>query len=160
MSILRSGRIVRIRVSPKNCMAVSDFMDLLQVKGDMSFSQVVSVALASAMEMLMENKLIPRRVGHEYERMMGKYPATEKERLSTVIRQAKALRLMEDTGAVPTVVALTRVQIEKRDRLDRLVFRHENLRETMTEAELDEMRLLMIEVKGLDVPSDKQSVQE
>lgn len=75
MSSRRAGRVVQIRVSPRDCISVIDVWDKLGIKIDgASFSQVVSTALASALESFRKNAIIPDRDGTEFSKMMARFP--------------------------------------------------------------------------------------
>lgn len=75
MSQRRPGRVVQIRVTPRDCLSVIDVWDKLGVKIEgASFSQLVSTALASALESFRKNGIIPDRDGTEYSRMMERFP--------------------------------------------------------------------------------------
>lgn len=148
MSMRKSGKVVFIRVNPRDCMGVTDLLKAIGIDVEMTFPQAVSIALASALETFRSHQIIPRRTGEEYNRMMQRYKLTERERIATVIKTAKLLKLIrgEEEAAPPTADVPTPEQREKIERLNKLVFIHENFKANMTEEELEEMKHLMLEL--------------
>lgn len=71
---MRPGKVVTIRVSPKDCLAVLDIMKKvgIDVKGA-SFPALVSLALSSMIETMKKAQQIPERDGFEYLDMMGEF---------------------------------------------------------------------------------------
>lgn len=71
---MRAGKVVNVRINPKDCMGVIDVVKKagVYVPG-MSFSQMVSLALSGMMQTLRDNEIIPDREGWEYLEMMGPY---------------------------------------------------------------------------------------
>lgn len=75
------GRVVQIRVNPKDCMAVVDVIQAARMHfTGMSFAQAVSTALACAMESFRQNNIVPTRDGFEYTAMMEPFPDNTTER--------------------------------------------------------------------------------
>lgn len=146
---MKAGKVVHIRVNPRDCMGVSDYLKAIGIEVEMTFPQAVSIVLASALETFRVHQLIPRRIGDEYERMMQRFTLTERERTAVAAKTARILKLIREDEA-PTAEVPTVEMRKKIERLNKLVFIHENFKADMTEQEMEEMRTLMIEVKGLD----------
>lgn len=71
---MKAGKVVQIRLNPKDCMAVSDLLELAGVntKG-MSFSRAVALAFSGVCEGFREQGIIPERDGFEYSQMMRQW---------------------------------------------------------------------------------------
>ena len=70
-----AGRVVRVRINPKDCMAAIDVVNQARMRQPaMSFSQVISIAFSCAMEVLRKNNIINVREGFEYAEMMRDFP--------------------------------------------------------------------------------------
>lgn len=68
------GRVVRIRVNPKDCMGAVDVLKSLGlIEPGMSFSVVISTALFYLLKTARENGIIPNRDGFEYGEMMAMF---------------------------------------------------------------------------------------
>ena len=90
---MKAGRVVSIRVNPRDCLAAIDTLEKigLRVKG-MSFAQVVSIAFSSAMESFRQNGIVPDRDGFEFNEMMQQFPA-DSRRKGRAIAITKALEV-------------------------------------------------------------------
>jgi hypothetical protein len=72
------GRVVRVRLSPRDCMGIADVVDKIeQYIPGMSFDVAVRLALSAALETFRANGSIPTRDGFEYTEMMDKYESTK-----------------------------------------------------------------------------------
>lgn len=117
---MRAGRVVTIRVMPKECMACVDVLRALGViEQGMTFSRVVSLALMSLVKTAQDLKAIPVRDGFEFNEMMQPFEDTPSHR-----RRGLAIsRALDERGpalAVPPLVSdYTRVRMQRR--LDELV---------------------------------------
>ena len=74
---MRAGRVVQIRVNPKDCLTCVDIVKEIQmfIPG-MSFAQVVSVAFSSALNTLRGAGAVPDHDGFEYEQVMSQFPSS------------------------------------------------------------------------------------
>lgn len=71
---LTAGQVCKIRVNPKDCMAVIDVLTAAGVRLDgMSFAAMTSLALSSLLQTMRDQKIIPTRDGFEYLDMMQPY---------------------------------------------------------------------------------------
>ena len=122
---MKPGRVVSIRLNPRDCLAVIDVVEKLSlnIRG-MSFSQAVSIALASAMESLRQAGAIPERDGFEFTEMMQRYPAVTKGARGQALRITNAMRLAGPDVQVPAA-APSREVTQARIRLDELLLRCE-----------------------------------
>lgn len=95
---MRAGKIARIRVNPRDCMSTVDLCKVAGLTpGSMNFSQSVSAAYATLLEMARKQGTIPRRDGFEYLDMMAELkdnsaPATRAERALNAPRNVDQVR--------------------------------------------------------------------
>ena len=67
---MRAGNVVSIRVNPTDTLSVIDLMKELNMPmHTLSFPAMVSLALASSLQALREQGVIPERTGFEYNEM-------------------------------------------------------------------------------------------
>lgn len=71
---MRPGKVVTIRLNPRDCMGVLDVIDKagLSIEGA-SFPALVSLALGSLLQTVRDEGVIPDRAGFEYSEMMAPY---------------------------------------------------------------------------------------
>ena len=99
------GRVVSIRINPKDCMAAIDVIDKINMKvPGMSFAQVVSAAFSSAMESLRRANIIPTRDGFEFSEMMRVYPPSPKGSRGRTIAITETFGLAGSDGQIPAAV--------------------------------------------------------
>lgn len=133
------GKVITIRVSPQDCMAAVDIVRKLGgLPNGTSFSQVVSLALASTFQTLREHGVIPVRDGFEFADMLAPYPAQ-------VTKQARK-RSLEITGALKLTSSEQTVRPVPfkpapvgMARYEELAFKLSNDSLNMTDAERDEL---------------------
>ena len=136
MSQRRVGRVVSIRLSPQDCMAVVDAAKKMGVRmQQVSFPQLVSLALSAALESFRQNGIIPERDGFEYSEMMAQFPDGRE------IRRGFARALTADTPE-------TREMKNARIRLDELLLKAEADPLNMTQELKDEMEQLTKLLRG------------
>jgi len=71
---MKGGRVARIRLNPKDCIAIVDVLKRLDLHpAGMSFSQGVSIVLSSTLESLRQHSIIPRRE-FEFTEFMAMFP--------------------------------------------------------------------------------------
>lgn len=110
------GRIARIRVNSKDCMAIVDLLEKIgmQVKG-MSFSQGVSIALSSTMESLRQQGVLPVRDGFEYNNLMKRFPPDVKAARARALDITRTMNKAGPDAQVPAVMPSRKVaQAEQR----------------------------------------------
>ena len=102
---MKVGRVVSIRVNPTDCLSVIDVVQKigLNIRG-ISFSQVVSIALSSALEAMRQNGVVPDRDGSEYLQMMAQFPTPLKSQRGRSLDITKTLYLAGSDARVPPVV--------------------------------------------------------
>lgn len=142
---MRAGKVARIRVNPKDCMSTVDLCKLVGLNpGSMNFSQSVSAAYSTLLEMCRKQGTIPRRDGFEYLQLMGSL----KETVTTSDRAERAIEAPRSPEQGQEVV--------DRDRMDRrwneLVMRKQFTPENMT---IEEERELEALHKELGYPAVK-----
>ncbi len=122
---MRVGRVVSIRVNPKDCMSAIDVVEKigLNVPG-ISFSQIVSAAFSSAMESLRQAGVIPTRDGFEFRQMMAAYPAAIKGARGRALSIANTFQ-MAGPDAQVKAVAPSREVTQAQQRLDELLLHSE-----------------------------------
>lgn len=138
---MMAGRVVRIRVNPKDCMSVVDAISKigLSVKG-MSFSQAVSIALSSALESFRQNGVVPERDGFEYSEMMKQFPEATQSSRAQALGITKAISFGK--VSVPAVLPASREMLQAQIRLDELLVKAEGDPLNMTQELKDEMEKL------------------
>lgn len=153
---MRPGRVVYIRVNPKDCMSAIDVCTKigLNIKG-MSFAQVVSVAFSSALEGLRQNAIIPSREGYEFSQMMLPYPAKPmKGERGRALDITKTFYLAGSEGQVPAAAANpARARSERRLEELRIKFNGDAI--NFSESEAEEMARLTQELypdPDLEIP--------
>ena len=145
---MKMGRVVRVRVSPDDCMACVDIIK--QVGGDVlvgaSFAQVVSLSLRSLIQSAREGGAIPHRDGFEYSEMMQPYadqPHLDRERklkISTTIETIKKIKPL-----IPGTKQDDPERQRRRVRFEELRFRIGQDRLNVSEAEILEYSELGLE---------------
>lgn len=121
-----SGRIVRIRVNPQDCMGCVDLLNQLGVLEEgTSFATVVSNALYQLLSLARDNEIIPTRDGFEYMEMMEPFKdqphldRTRKVRITKEFKFAQRPR-METLGAAPSGATssegITNIKIKQLER--------------------------------------------
>ena len=77
---MRPGKVVTIRINPKDCMSILDVLGVTNqmIKGA-SFPALASLALSALLETVRKNGAIPTRDGFEYNDMMAPYIGTRRD---------------------------------------------------------------------------------
>jgi len=137
---MKAGRVVSIRVNPRDCLAAIDTLEKigLRVKG-MSFAQVVSLAFSSAMESFRQNGIVPDRDGFEFIEMMQQFPADSRKGRAIAITKAFQLGETRVTAAAPLPRALQQAQ----QRLEELTLKAEADPINVSDEDRGEMLVLM-----------------
>ena len=82
---MKAGQVIRMRLTPSDCMAVADILGMVGVSpASMSMSGAASLALTVAFEELRSMGKIPRRFGYEYNELMQQFSKSSnmKEKLA------------------------------------------------------------------------------
>ena len=79
---VKAGRVVRLRISPKDCMRIVDALakmgvDVRAFGGALSFSHATKKVLESCLVALERDGIIPTRDGFEFSQMMIPFPLGE-----------------------------------------------------------------------------------
>lgn len=137
------GKVVRIRVSPADCMAVCDIVERLGgLPPGTSFAQAVSLALASAMQTLREHSVVPTREGYEFSQLMAKYPMGDsREARRRALEITSTLKLANPGHVVRPVAPAPHTNRPPvgMARYEELAFKLSNDSLNMTDAERDEL---------------------
>jgi hypothetical protein len=134
------GRVVRVRLSPADCMRVVDSLKVMGVenkRGELSFSQAVKMVLESCLVALERDKIIPERDGFEFLDMMKGFPDRQ-EAIKARGQQIKYTkdRFSEGYKAQPIVQDVQHAR--RKSRFDELFFKANNDMKNMTQGEIDE----------------------
>ena len=143
---MKAGRVVTVRINPADCMSVIDIAEKIgmRVRG-VSFSQLVSVAVSSALESFRQNGIVPQRSGFEYSSMMAEFPVPRKEARSLALDVTKTFQMIGSTGQIPAVVANPELD-RKKGRFEELVGKYTVDESSISKEEQDEMSALALEL--------------
>lgn len=135
---MRPGRVVSIRVSPKDCLSSIDIIEKLglHIPG-VSFAQVVSIAYSSMLESMRQNGVIPTRDGTEYNRMMLAFPIPLKAQRGRALDITRTFNLSSD-NQVPAV-APNPDHKRKMLRYEELAYKRTSDSENMSSKESEEL---------------------
>lgn len=136
---MKAGRVVYIRVNPKDCMSCIDVCQkVATVTKGMSYAQLVSMALATLLETMRANHVIPNRDGFEYNEMMQPW-SDGKGNTKLKVQLNKAVELQGSEFIVPILP----IGQEDKDVVisnNPAIARLENqLREIMAKQQVDEL---------------------
>ena len=141
----KAGRSVYIRVNPKDCQSVVDVLKRVDIlPRGMSFSQGVSIALASCLEGLRQAGVIPTRDGYDFNEVMAAFPLD---------RKADRVRKLDITGVIqgkgdfeaPPIIVETPERARRRLRYEELRFKLNNDALNFSEENRAELRPLVDE---------------
>lgn len=131
------GRVVSIRVNPRDCMSVIDVTEAVKMRfPGISFSQVVSIALSSALESLRKAKAIPTREGFEFYDMMKSFPS--KGGRARALDISETIALAGPDAQVPAVIHDSPERRRKQLRFEELQFKATQDLANMSEEEQNE----------------------
>lgn len=100
---MRAGKVVQIRLNPKDCMSVVDVLDVAGINiKDLSYAQAVSLAMGSILAGLREAGTIPDRDGFEYSEVMAPWDSGRSKRKLDVTRF-----ISQQSGLQPRPVAVS-----------------------------------------------------
>lgn len=87
---MRPGKVVTIRINPKDCMGILDVLELSNQRiPGASFPVMASLTLSSLLETMRQNGIIPTRDGFEFDGMMREF--IEPKRTKTKLEIADAI---------------------------------------------------------------------
>lgn len=143
------GRVVKIRLSPQDCMAVVDVTSLtgVMVPG-ISFAQLVSSCLSSVLAGLREQRIIPTREGFEYAVMLEPFkdqPHIDRAQKLRITKDIKLQAVYRQHAPVAAPV----VDRQKNARFTELAVKMEMHEVDMTEEEKNELRELTLELNPI-----------
>jgi hypothetical protein len=141
------GRVVHIRLNPRECMACVDVCDKLEVRTlGMSFAQVVKIAISSAMESFRQNGIIPERGGFEFNSLVTeRFKEVGLGARGHALEITKAVLNMGDSYHPAAVVPETPEHARRRRRYEELKFKKENDLLNWTDELQEEFRPLVDE---------------
>ena len=118
---MKGGRVVRLRLSPSDCMGVTDVLDKLGLTAErFSFDQAARIALSSLLQSARSHGAIPEREGFEYLKMMSRFT----ERISQ--DRVKKLAVSELVGTLqPAPLLDDATRARRQRRYEELRFRKE-----------------------------------
>lgn len=141
------GRVVKIRLSPMTCMACVDIVNKVGANRDgISFAQVVTLALSSAIAAFKENGLVPDRDGFEYSQLMEPFKDQPHIDRARKLQLTKVIQGM-DKPVAPIVI--NRDRQKKKMRFDELAFKANHDELNMGEEEKAELQGLIQELMPL-----------
>lgn len=149
-AIMKPGRVIYIRVNPKDCMSCIDVVKKtgMNLQGA-SFSLIASAALSSALESFRQNGIIPDRDGFEYADMMREYPMSDKQGRAKALAITRTFSLAGSNIVVPPAVPRAPVDQRKKSRFDELAFKANHDEANMDEVERVELQELIQELMPL-----------
>ena len=147
---LKPGRVIYIRVNPKDCMSC---IDVVQKAGmnlqRASFSLIASAALSSALESFRQNGIIPDREGFEYTDMMKDYPMTDKQERARALAINRTFSLAGSNINIPPVISGPPVDRRKKLRFEELARKKNAAPESMDSDDEVELQGLIFELNPL-----------
>jgi len=122
------GRVVHIRLNPRDCISCVDTCDKLKVNSvGMSFAQVVKIALSSAMESFRVNGIIPNRGGFEFtELVTNRFNEAGAGAHGNAIKITEAIMAQGDNYQPAPIVPETRERKQRRMRYEELRLKKEH----------------------------------
>lgn len=161
------GRVVQIRVSPRDCMACVDLVKKLEpdkpwgaLPPGSSFAQLVSFSLRVLCESARLSAVVPTREGFEFSELMEQWPDTPGSRSQA--RKVDISRTIEraigEDGRVPGVQQMPRgapMSAEQRratTRMHELFFKQEHAPDSWTPEDDAELSRVIAVASGDPVP--------
>ena len=123
---MKPGQVVHVRISPQDCLACVDIVKAIGINTtNMSFALVVKIALASCLESMRQNNVIPKRTGFEFTDMMAPFKEFRAQRQASKLHAARIIDSIGDKFQPPAIVP-TNPELERvRSRMDELAFKRE-----------------------------------
>lgn len=101
---MKAGMVVRLRVNPKDCQSILDLLDRVSIPHDnLSFSQCVSLALASLLETSRMHKTLPEPDAFQYMNRMQKFYGRGHAMQGKRLAAAQTLGNIGESFQAPTV---------------------------------------------------------
>jgi hypothetical protein len=147
---MEAGRVVRLRISPKDCMRIVDALakmgiDVRAFGGALSFSHATKKVLESCLVALERDGIIPTRDGFEFSEMMIPFPVGEVSVKSRSAQIAFTKLESHPSYVAPPVVPDTPEHRARRVRYDELMFKRQADELNFSNADLEELVQLMPE---------------
>jgi hypothetical protein len=144
----KAGFVVKIRVSPKDCLACIDVANQAGYNPHpMSFAQVVSSTLSVLLESLRRSNIIPDRDGFEYASMMAPWALDVKADRVRKLAITNALQLTDRPAM--SAIAQSPEKGRKRIRFEELAFKANHDEANMSPEEQGELQALVLELNPL-----------
>lgn len=123
--MMKAGRVVRLRISPKDCMSVDDIVRKVHMfTPGMSFSQAASITLAALIETFRKQGHVPIRDGFEFTEMMNAYPKDQYAKR----RQIDITRTIDQAGSeIEMPVMPGMIDVESSPQVKRLYMKLQEL---------------------------------
>ena len=150
---MQGGRVVRIRVSPKDCMRVVDALgkmgvDIPAFQGSLSFSHATKRVLEACLVALERDGIIPTRDGFEYSTMLSAFPSQD-DALKSRAKQIQFTKLEEHPSyKAQPIVPESHERKARRVRYEELMFKREADEINFTQEELLELVALIEEFQA------------
>lgn len=114
---MRPGRVVTLRVNPKDCLSILDILDKAELYiPRMGFSAAVSLALSSMLEAYRQGGHIPVRDGFEYGDMMSRFSDHPKVDRVRKLAITEVIHKLGSEAQVPPAIDVNRVAHDRMDR--------------------------------------------
>jgi hypothetical protein len=140
---MKGGRVVRLRLSPQDCMSVVDVAERIgMAPRGASFAQLVSMALSSLLEGVRAAEIVPRRDGFEYLEMMEPFKDQPLQDRARKLAITKSMKLQKVT-AVP--LEEDPAKKSRRLRYEELKIKLDNAPESFSPEDRAELRPLVEE---------------
>lgn len=109
---MRLGKVVSIRINPKDCMSIIDVLDAARVDTTgMSYSSMTALAVSALLEHMRNTKMIPVRDGFEYLKMMSQYIDSPRSHAKLIVADRIQQHVLEHGS--PAMEKLTVPDINK-----------------------------------------------
>jgi hypothetical protein len=155
---MRPGRVVSVRVNPKDCLAVIDVLEKVgQLVPGMSFGQAVSLVLAISLETARSNKFIPTRDGFEYSEMMQQFPAKDCQTSKRSQRITRSYNILGEGFQAPSFSQQQQTEQPEspqfrrlKHRLEELNIKRDHASASWSVADEEELARICIQMAELD----------
>lgn len=149
---MKGGKVVRCRLSPRDCMSVVDVAAAVGVdtSGRVSFDNVVRLALSALLQTAREHQIIPEREGFEYSAMMQPFSGLSAHAEKLAFTKMTDRNMMQELHTEPALQVqarptLTAEQRRAKIKYDELCVKREHAPESVTpEDEAEWTRVLAV----------------
>ena len=123
---MKPGQVVHVRISPQDCLACVDIVKAIGINTtNMSFALVVKIALASCLESMRQNNVIPKRGGFEFADMMAPFKEFREQRQASKLHAARIIDSIGEKFQPPAIVPADPKLERITARMDELAFKRE-----------------------------------